>query len=658
MLSASLSCKKTIYRKQMTRFWPLWALYGVAWLFAVPINMLVNFRYYDAKDLAGHAKENILQSIPEFGLYIALIFGVLVAMAVWSYLYNNRSVGMMHTLPIRREGLFVSNWMAGISFFVLPNLVTAILTLGVEAIYGIADVKTILIWFTMQTLLCLFFFSMATICAFVTGSLLALPALYGIFNGLVAGVLVLLNEILRMFLYGYSNMSDAMETIAEFGTPVVAFHTTIKLQQSYDAVSDTWTTDALAGLGTVTVYALVGLVMSVLAFLLYRRRSLEMAGEVIAVGFLRPVFKYGVSFCGALAFGMLLFSIFICGQDENAWMLLFFMLLCGAISYYAAEMLLKKSFRVFRKNWKGCVVFLVLLTVGSAAVNLDVMGYETWLPAQEDVVQVELKDLYTSPSDSLGDYTPNHNLYLEETPEEIAQTIALHQAILGHRDSGTDYNGEEEMADGVWIQNRTYQQVGLSYKLTNGKTVDRSYQILLTAEDLALENTPAAKLNALVNHPQTLKNGFFPDILITENLIGGSVEAFDKQTDMGDGDGMKELGLTREDAQLLYTAILEDMEASRIGRQWFMETDEYLNTVYQNKIKLSFEGDFTSLFQNNDTYSSPYETKEEIPDFVNVYVHPQTNSSSTLAVLRKLGLMDNENAFLTALAFQQQQYKN
>ena len=44
-----------------------------------------------------------------------LVYAVLCAMAVWSYLYNARSVGLMHTLPIRREGLFLTNFLSGLS---------------------------------------------------------------------------------------------------------------------------------------------------------------------------------------------------------------------------------------------------------------------------------------------------------------------------------------------------------------------------------------------------------------------------------------------------------------------------------------------------------------------------------------------------------------
>ena len=43
MGSATSCFNSTLYRKTMTRFWPLWALYGVIWAFLIPLNLLNQF---------------------------------------------------------------------------------------------------------------------------------------------------------------------------------------------------------------------------------------------------------------------------------------------------------------------------------------------------------------------------------------------------------------------------------------------------------------------------------------------------------------------------------------------------------------------------------------------------------------------------------------
>ena len=56
MGSATSCFNSTLYRKTMTRFWPLWALYGVIWAFLIPLNLLNQFfwlqeRYQGELDL-------------------------------------------------------------------------------------------------------------------------------------------------------------------------------------------------------------------------------------------------------------------------------------------------------------------------------------------------------------------------------------------------------------------------------------------------------------------------------------------------------------------------------------------------------------------------------------------------------------------------------
>jgi predicted PurR-regulated permease PerM len=61
---------------------------------------------------------------------------VLVALAVWSYLFNSRSVGMMHTLPLRREGVFFTSFLSGMVMMAIPYAVTGALCVLVLLLSG------------------------------------------------------------------------------------------------------------------------------------------------------------------------------------------------------------------------------------------------------------------------------------------------------------------------------------------------------------------------------------------------------------------------------------------------------------------------------------------------------------------------------------------
>ena len=70
MRSGTSCFNGTLYRKTMARFWPLWALYGLFWMFAIPLNLMNRyFNYLRWTGGTGTPQDLLLdlaQSIPEY----------------------------------------------------------------------------------------------------------------------------------------------------------------------------------------------------------------------------------------------------------------------------------------------------------------------------------------------------------------------------------------------------------------------------------------------------------------------------------------------------------------------------------------------------------------------------------------------------------------
>ena len=101
MRSATSYFNFTLLRKNFARFWPIWSLYGLFWLAVLPLNILSNRIHWDG-GMARSLPLNYLDGGPSAAVALTALFGLLCAMAVFSYLYASRSVGMLHALPLRR----------------------------------------------------------------------------------------------------------------------------------------------------------------------------------------------------------------------------------------------------------------------------------------------------------------------------------------------------------------------------------------------------------------------------------------------------------------------------------------------------------------------------------------------------------------------------
>ena len=166
----------TVFKKTVCRFWPLWGAYFAVWLVMLPLNglMFLQMDQHNTGYMEDFAFHMVPEAAPELALQLTLVFGVLAAMAVFSHLYNPRSANFFGGLPVRREGLFLTHYLAGLAFLVVPNLVIFLLTLLVELAGGVVCWQGLGFWLAAACGEGFFFYSLAVFCAMFTGHLLAL----------------------------------------------------------------------------------------------------------------------------------------------------------------------------------------------------------------------------------------------------------------------------------------------------------------------------------------------------------------------------------------------------------------------------------------------------------------------------------------------------
>ena len=485
-MASGTSCfNSALYRKTLTRFWPLWTLWGVLWLLLLPLSQLS--RYFDwvregRSDSALVENFQEILSLQEVGVWLAALVGVLAAMAVFSYLYSARSACMMHALPLRREGLFLSQYLAGLTMLVLPLAAVALVTLAV----GMAVVPSwgwsqalpaVGIWLACMSGVCLFFYSFACFCAMFTGQLLALPVFYAILNWLAMVVNFLVAALMEQFFYGYQ--ANYLPAWVEFLTPV-----SLLRQACYWGVRDVYDDGALVrGLAApqfVALYAGIGVVFVLLALWVYKGRQVESAGDVVSVPLVRPVFKYGVALCSGLCLGVFTTQILGWYNTDSTPVLVVCVLLWTAAGYFAAEMLLKKSFRVLRA-WKGCAAAMAVMAFLCAVCVFDLFGVVTRVPDPDRVVSMAVDT-------SLGYPGSDSQLNLVTSDREIIQQVTeLHRAMVDERDRQGREAGDDYIA------------LSVTYTLDNGSTLQRQYfSVPIFRDEIDREGTLTWQANQFI----------------------------------------------------------------------------------------------------------------------------------------------------------------
>lgn len=514
-----------IFKSMLKRFWPLWTAYFAVWFMCLPLPLLVA-RLQGVKESAVTVVTAAMKTSVEASVVSGFLMGILAAMAVFGFLYNSRSCGMIASTPVRREAVFCSAYLAGALPVLAANLFIAVLnwlfTLS-SGIEGACIFKMNAILFAVNSMEFLIFFSISAFIAMLTANIVALPVLYLIFNFVFLGMEYVVRMLYGMFIFGYSDHPDC---VLEFMSPLIYLFTRIGINVSISAES---AAVSLTNWSALLGYIIAAVVFSVTALLLYRKRRMESAGDVIAVNSLRPVFKFCVTACSALCFGLLFFVIIstLFTSLSMSMLVLSAGLIIGAfIGYFASEMLLKKSFHVFKGNWKGFVITAVLCIVFAFVCVTDLFDLSSQLPDIDDIEMIVCNR-------EAGGYDVTER-------SDIEAILDVNKAIIDDRDK---YEG----LDDTDLENTGY--VSIRYKLKDGHSVYRGYTVLID------DNYKA--YYAALGSVNIVKSCFTPEIPVTVQNV------YDASFKYPSGSGeLNSISLTPEQAVDFYdNALMKDIES-------------------------------------------------------------------------------------------------
>ena len=447
---------KTIFKKNITLYWPIWGVYTLVLLLFQPMLLWIyeyNSRGYFTYTYGDHLENLISVLFYEIHAAIVVYASILIGMALYHYMYNTKSANMIHALPVDRRQLYGTNVISGLLFLAAPQLLSTVLTMIVAVCFGIKEIHFVLYWFLMMFGTDIAAMGIVTFCAMFTGHIVVLPVLFFIANYFVYWIYYLVQLVVVNFGYGIQSLGHKFTAIIDFFSPINAFINCVYIRIEQDTNNNYECIGMEAvGVEVIVAYALVGIVLYCLGYLVYKKRQIECAGEVLCVNWVKPIFRFVIGATGGLLGALILREIFhSIGIRSGVPSYIIMMLLLGAVCYFVADMIVKKSFHVFKKkNWIYCGIFSMVLLCTFGGLYTFSNSLENRIPKMEELKGASIDLAY--------------QVYLED--EEMASVLAIHQQILENKAfcESVENNG-----------NSNYDYVQITYKFKDGDYEYRSY---------------------------------------------------------------------------------------------------------------------------------------------------------------------------------------
>ena len=379
-------------------------------------------------------------------LIMAMFVPTVVALLTFRFVHSKKTAIFVHSLPVSRTANYISTILAAFTLMLVPVILNGVVLIVMScAAYGaFFDVLSCFVWIGMNVLTLFLMFSVSVVAAMLTGNSFAMIGLNALIHGVVVMISACFSQLCDVFLYGYNGVDELVSASAEWN--FVYYTVNLADNLSYGRFSG----HAFSFL-TLVLMLILALVLYVVGWILYKKRRMETAEEVAAFKCLNPGYKYLLTFITALAgFGLLAYMI-----EEEPLLPIFVSAISAGIVYFASEMILKKSFRIW-KSWKGFAGFAVFFSAMICFFAFtSFFGYETRIPDREDIEGVAVYEYY----------------YLQEPwssdPELIDYATKVHLETLQNNEIYTVKKYIREYSSALHIK----------YKLKNGDVMVRRYPV-------------------------------------------------------------------------------------------------------------------------------------------------------------------------------------
>lgn len=489
---------KNLYSKLMkedlkSRLWAI-SLIGLGFFFLYPV--LVAFEAGSIKEyvnyevgLAKYAEQitKWLSFNNGMTVFVMMLVSLICGLSSFSYLNSRSKVDFYHSIPVKREKLYIANYLNGILIVAVPYAVSMALAVCVGISNGIDGIQlwhTALAAYGLHMIYFILMYTVVVIASVMTGNLVVAFLGCAVFSFYMPIAVALSQVYFSIFYKTYVGLSagEMVENLTRI-SPVVEY---IYQISQYTEGTNIWPA-ALMALAVAAVIAVLGCI-------LYRKRPSEAAGKAMAFTITKPVIRILLTLLSAMGLGGFFWSM----RQSTGWAV--FGILCGAvISHCIIEIIYHFDFKKLFAN-KGQLIACTLVSIAVLFVfRYDLTGYDKYLPAEGKVEKSAVVVYKFSNWTSYGsiekrpdgayewntEYGQGYaleNMSYTDTANLLTIAAAGIEETLKESDA-RDRNPESELPvtaqtiDGRESEN--YSDVTICYTLKSGRRVYRNYTVNL-----------------------------------------------------------------------------------------------------------------------------------------------------------------------------------
>jgi len=485
-MQSKTSCfNKFLYFKTLLRFWPLWTVASIGGCILSVIMVESNFNRFEHS--IAFSKYILCEEAVNLFPWVAFFYAIAVAMCVWGYLYQKSSNFHYHSMPITRDGLFLTSFAAGVTITWIPFVISAVVQIAVLTAVTVISVPDLLFAIASALVNGLFFFTVATLISFITSNIVALPVLYFILNILEFIIYGLTSSLARGF---YPGVSTSGDSVLSFLSPLVWIITTMNFSYQYDYDNGYYcklSEIEVTGRYVLIVLLVASVVLVFASLVAYKTKRNEDVGTVISIKWLRPVLLVIITYASALCFSEFVWIISTDFAGDSFYSIPIMSMLFvigGGITFFVGLMILSKTTKVFNKrsilSFAGISVLLVLLCL---TLGTDWLHIARKLPARTEIESAKIEIAGTE-----------YKFFENEHSEYINMVYDLNKVLVTE---------SEEIKKASYIRNNGTANseyinvsVTIQYVLKDGKTVTKYYYLACAESDM---NNPASYVSAIDN---------------------------------------------------------------------------------------------------------------------------------------------------------------